>query len=118
MEAGKQSLASGFVQLAISVILLSSAWPLTRIAIDSGSAPVWFAEGRAVISGFLLGASLAWSVAIIVTRATTPRSTMFELLPWCFALSVLMLLPLNLLHAPDGGIGVHQSHGLPWPISV
>jgi hypothetical protein len=38
LEAGKQSLATGFVQLAISVILLSSAWPLTRIAIDSGSA--------------------------------------------------------------------------------
>jgi drug/metabolite transporter (DMT)-like permease len=33
------------------VFLLSSAWPLTKVAIDSGSTPLWFAEGRAVISG-------------------------------------------------------------------
>jgi drug/metabolite transporter (DMT)-like permease len=32
---------------------------------------------------------------------------MFVLLPWCFALSVLMLAPLVLVHAPHGGIGTH-----------
>ncbi|HEY7579207.1 MAG TPA: DMT family transporter [Acetobacteraceae bacterium] len=133
LDAGKQSLAAGSLQLAISVVLLSSAWPLTRIAIDNGSTPIWFAEARALVSGatiaiilavlvnpwaidwssrnvlighaFLLGASLAWSVAIVVTRSTTPRSTMFELLPWCFAVGALTLAPLILLHAPHGGIG-------------
>ncbi len=214
-DDGKQSLAAGFIQLATSVILLSSAWPLTKIAIGIGSTPIWFAEGRALVSGatiatilalrrrlrvpvrkdlpalvavgvcqlglyfafaheavawvaagrtailantttiwiaplsliflrehislhrwlaagfglagvvvlmspwaidwssheilvgnaFLLAASLSWSVAIIVTRVATPRSTMFELLPWCFAISALMLAPLALWHAPGGGIG-------------
>ena len=215
LDDGKPSLAAGFIQLATSVILLSSAWPLTKIAIGLGSTPIWFAEGRALVSGatiatilalrrrlrvpvrkdlpalvavgvcqlglyfafaheavawvaagrtailantttiwivplsliflpehisarrwlaagfglagvaalmspwaidwssrevlighaFLLAASLSWSVAIIVTRTATPRSTMFELLPWCFAVSALMLAPLALWHAPNGGIG-------------
>ena len=206
---------TGLTQLALSVILLSSAWPLTKIAISLGSTPLWFAEGRAVLSGatiaviltlrgrlrvphrsdlpalvavgvgqlglyfafaheavawvaagrtailantttiwvvplsliflrepipprrwlaagcglagivvlmspwaidwssrnvlighaFLLAASLSWSVAIIVTRAARPRSTMFELLPWCFAVSAAMLAPLMYWHAPYGGIG-------------
>ena len=215
LDDGKQSLAAGYIQLATSVILLSSAWPLTKIAIGLGSTPIWFAEGRALLSGatiaaililrgrlrvpvrkdlpalvavgvcqlglyfafaheavawvaagrtailantttiwivplsliflreyisvrrwlaagfglagvlvlmspwaidwssrevlighaFLLAASLSWSVAIIVTRTATPRSTMFELLPWCFAVSALMLAPLALWHAPNGSIG-------------
>lgn len=212
---GNPSLAAGLIQLAASVVLLSSAWPLTKIAIAAGSTPIWFAEGRALVSGatiavilalrgrlhlpvrddlpalvavgacqlglyfafaheavawvaagrtailantttiwvvplsliflheripprrwlaagfglagvvvlmspwaidwssrpvlighvFLLGASLSWSVAIIVTRRAAPRSTMFELLPWCFAVSAVMLAPLVLWHAPHGGIG-------------
>ena len=206
---------AGYAQLALSVILLSSAWPLTKIALSAGSTPLWFAEGRAVFSGatialilalrgklrvphradipamvaigvgqlglyfafaheavawvaagrtailantttiwvvplsliflrehipvrrwlacgfglvgivvlmspwsidwtsrnvlvgnaFLLGASLSWSVAIIVTRATVPRMTMFQLLPWCFAISALVLAPLIVWHESDGGIG-------------
>ena len=211
----KQVAATGFIQLAVSVILLSSAWPLTKIAIGLGSIPLWFAEGRAVLSGatiamilvlrgrlrvpsradipalvavgvgqlglyfafaheavawvaagrtailantttiwvvplslivlhehiplrrwlaagfglagvvvlmspwaidwtahdvlighaFLLAASLSWSVSIIVIRAAPPRSTMFELLPWSFAVCAAMLAPLMWWHAPHGGIG-------------
>jgi O-acetylserine/cysteine efflux transporter len=206
---------AGLVQLAVSVILLSSAWPLTKIALSLGSTPLWFAEGRAALSGltiaavlalrgtlrlprradmpalmavgvfqlggyfalaheavawvpagrtailantttmwviplsliflheripprrwmaaglglagvvvlmspwaidwtsrnvlvghaFLLGAALAWSVAIIVTRAARPRSSMFELLPWCFAVGTVVLSPLLLWHAPHGTLG-------------
>jgi len=40
----------GMVQLLASVVLLSSAWPLTKIALAAGSTPLWFAEGRAVLS--------------------------------------------------------------------
>ena len=50
-DDGKKAAAAGFVQLAVSVILLSSAWPLTKIALSLGSTPLWFAEGRAVLSG-------------------------------------------------------------------
>jgi drug/metabolite transporter (DMT)-like permease len=41
----------GLVQLFASVVLLSSAWPLTKIALAAGTTPLWFAEGRAVLSG-------------------------------------------------------------------
>jgi drug/metabolite transporter (DMT)-like permease len=203
---------SGLVQLLASVVLLSSAWPLTKIALAAGATPLWFAEGRAILSGlvasllllvlgrfrlptrsdlpavlaigglqlalylalaheavawvpagrtailantttiwvvplsliflreriparrwaaallglagvavlvnplaidwthgrvlvghlFLLGAGLSWSVAIIVTRATRPASTMFALLPWCFLIGSVLLAPLVAMHAPHG----------------
>jgi drug/metabolite transporter (DMT)-like permease len=54
---------------------------------------------------FLLGAALAWSVAIIVTRASRPSQSMFGLLPWCFLVSALVLAPLIAWHAPQGGFG-------------
>ncbi len=206
---------TGLVQLLASVVLLSSAWPLTKIALAAGSTPLWFAEGRAVLSGvtacvllaamhrfrrptrpdfpailaigglqlgayfalaheavawvpagrtailantttiwvvplsliflreripagrwlaaglgltgvvvlmnplaidwssakvivghlFLLGAGLSWSIAIIVTRATRPRLSMFALLPWCFLTGSLALLPMVWWHAPHGTLG-------------
>jgi drug/metabolite transporter (DMT)-like permease len=211
--------AAGFGQLAASVILLSSAWPLTKIALSLGSTPLWFAEGRSLLSGatiaiilaargrlslpgrndltallaigigqlglyfafaheavawvaagrtailantttiwvvplsllflrehipprrwfavgfglagvfvlispwsidwssrtvlighgFLLAASLSWSAAIIVMRAAPPRSTMFALMPWCFAISAMLLAPLLLWHEPHGGIGTEPA---------
>ena len=39
--------ALGLVQLAGSVVLLSSAWPITKAAITAGASPLWFAVGRA-----------------------------------------------------------------------
>jgi len=200
------------LELAASVVLLSSAWPLTKAALDTGATPLWFAEARSVLSGmtialllaltgrlrlpvradlpalaaigslqlagyfalahaavawvaagrtailantttiwivplsllflreripprrwlaaglgvlgvvvlmnpwainwrsahilighaFLLGAALSWSVAIIVTRAHPPVSSTFTLMPWCFALGSLLLLPVVLLAAPHG----------------
>jgi O-acetylserine/cysteine efflux transporter len=206
---------AGLLQLLASVVLLSSAWPLTKIALAAGSTPLWFAEGRAVLSGltaavllvalgrfhlptradlpsvfaigglqlgfylalaheavawvpagrtailantttiwvvplsliflhepipagrwlaaglglagvtvlinplafdwtsgrilighiYLLGAGLAWSVAIIVTRAARPGASMFELLPWCFLVGSGVLAPVLWWHAPDGTMG-------------
>jgi drug/metabolite transporter (DMT)-like permease len=205
----------GLIQLLASVVLLSSAWPLTKIALAAGSTPLWFAEGRAVLSGltaclllavtrglrlptrpdlpamfaigglqlgayfalaheavawipagrtailantttiwvvplsliflrepiparrwlavalglagiavlinpmaidwsstptiighiFLLGAGLSWSIAIIVIRTAKPHLSMFALLPWCFLIGSLMLVPLLAWHAPHGTIG-------------
>jgi O-acetylserine/cysteine efflux transporter len=205
----------GLLQLFASVCLLSSAWPLTKLALAAGATPIWFAEDRAVLSGitaaaillvrgrlvlphradlpalfavgalqlagyfalahealawvpagrtailantttvwivplsllvlrehipprrwvaaglglagialltnpwsidwtdrnvlighaFLLGAALAWAIAMVVTRATRPRLTMFELLPWCFLLAAGLLAPVVWLHAPHGSIG-------------
>jgi hypothetical protein len=43
----------GLLQLLTSVVLLSSTWPLTKIALAAGSTPLWFAEGRAVLSGLV-----------------------------------------------------------------
>ena len=39
--------APGLVQLAGSVVLLGSAWPITKAAITAGASPLWFAAGRA-----------------------------------------------------------------------
>ena len=42
---------AGLAQLAGSVILLSSAWPITKVALEQGATPMWFAVGRAGFSG-------------------------------------------------------------------
>jgi O-acetylserine/cysteine efflux transporter len=199
---------SGLIALAASIVLFSSAWPVTKAALGQGATPLWFAQGRAVFSGltafvlvaalgrlrlpgvrdlpallavgifqlaaffalshaaiawvpagrtavlantttiwivplsllflpepvprrrwaaaalglagtavlvspwsidwssarvllgngFLLAAALCWSVAIIAVRRWPPRLTMLQLLPWCFGLASLLLLPLSLSH--------------------
>jgi O-acetylserine/cysteine efflux transporter len=213
-DAAKRPIG-GLLQLFASVLLLSSAWPLTKVALAAGATPLWFAEGRAVLSCatasvllvfmgrfrlptrpdmaaiaaigglqlglyfalaheavvwvpagrtailantttvwvvplsliflreripaarwvaallgltgvavlinpfaidwtsgrvlaghlFLLGAALGWSVAIIVTRGTQPRLTMFALLPWCFLIGSVVLAPVVWWHAPNGTLG-------------
>jgi drug/metabolite transporter (DMT)-like permease len=212
-DAGTLPVA-GLVQLAGSVVLLSSAWPVTKVAVGLGAAPLWFATGRAGFScatafavlaaigrlrvprradlpavfgvgllqlaaffafahaavayvpagrtailsnvttiwivplsvlvlheaiplrrwlaaglgvcgtvvligpwainwsapgvllghALLLGAALGFSLAMIIVRRWPPRSTMLELLPWCFAIATLVLGPLAALHG--GGVGV------------
>ena len=73
------------------VVVLMSPW-----AIDWRATPVLIGHG------FLLGAGLSWSVAMIVTRARPPVMSMFALLPWSFALSSLLLLPLVMVTEPHG----------------
>ena len=58
----------GLLQLLASVVLLSSAWPLTKIAIAAGSTPLWFAEGRAILSALTTGVLLA-----IMRRVRVPK---------------------------------------------
>ena len=52
----------------------------------------------------LVAAALFWSFAIITTRKWPPVSPIFELLPWCFGLATLMILPFALVLEPHGGI--------------
>ncbi len=205
----------GLALLLISVIFLSSGWPLTKLAIIHGTAPLWFAEARAVQSGvvaavflalagrtvvpvrqdlpalltvgllqlaaffalahiavawvpagrtavlantttifvvplsliflreritarrwiatliglggiavlvgpwaidwtsrhalignaFLLGCALCWAIALLTVRRAPPRHSMFQLLPWCFLLASITLLPLVLIEAPHPSFG-------------
>lgn len=69
-------------------------------------------QGPGVLPGYamLLGASLCWSLAILATRRFPPTRPVLDLLPWCFALGSLLLLPLALWHEPAGGIGAEA-----WP---
>lgn len=80
----------------VGVLALMAPW-----AVPAG------AESADLLAGYalLLGASLAWSLAILVTRRFPPQRPVLELLPWCFGLGALLLLPVALLREPDGGIG-------------
>jgi O-acetylserine/cysteine efflux transporter len=59
---------AGLLQLALSVILLGSAWPVTKIAISGGASPLWFAVGRAGISCVAALATLC-----VLRRLRRPR---------------------------------------------
>ncbi len=48
-------------------MLLSSAWPLTKLALAAGTTPLWFAEGRAVLSGLM-----AVCAAAVLRRLRVP----------------------------------------------
>lgn len=69
-------------------------------------APWSLQASLAMLPGYalLLGASLAWSLAILATRRFPPARPVLELLPWCFAIGALLIAPLALLRAPGGGI--------------
>ena len=205
----------GLLCLLSSVLLLSSAWPLTKLAVQLGTTPLWFAESRAVLSclvtagllasvgrlrqpsrtdlpavlmvgvfqvglffvfshvavawvpagrtavlantttyyvaplsmlvlgeripprrwlaaglgvagvavligpwaidwssrpvlvghAFLLLAGLAFAVSIVTLRAMPPRAPMFELLPWCFLIASVTILPLLVAETPGGTLG-------------
>lgn len=205
----------GLALLLVSVVFLSSGWPLTKLAIVHGAAPLWFAEARAVLSGvvaavslglagrmivptrrdfpalitvgllqlaaffalahiavawvtagrtavlantttifvvplslvllhehisarrwvatlvglggiavlvgpwavdwtsyhalignaFLLGAALCWAIALLTVRRSPPMHSMFQLLPWCFLIASVALLPLVLIEAPHPVLG-------------
>jgi O-acetylserine/cysteine efflux transporter len=47
------SFRAGLLCLFSSVLFLSSGWPLTKLAVQLGTTPLWFAESRAVLSGLL-----------------------------------------------------------------
>jgi drug/metabolite transporter (DMT)-like permease len=87
--SGRRWAAAGLGLAGVAVLM--SPW-----SID------WTAARVLIGHGFLLGAALAWAIAMIVVRARPPALSMFALLPWCFALSSVLLLPLMLVAEPDG----------------
>ncbi len=87
--SARRWLATGIGLLGI--IVLVGPW-----AVD------WHHPGVVLGNFFLLGAAASWSLAIIAVRRYPPRSSMFALLPWCFAIASLLLAPLALAH---GGLG-------------
>lgn len=78
------------VQLGISVVLLSSGWPLTKHALQLGATPLWFAEGRAALSALVAFAVMAaWGRLRWPGRADMPVILAVGLLQFAafFALS-------------------------------
>ncbi|MCU0887555.1 MAG: DMT family transporter [Rubritepida sp.] len=65
----------------------------------------WSAPGVLVGHLYLLGASLGWSIAMIVLRRFPPRAPMVELLPPAFVLGALLLVVAAAWTEPTGGVG-------------
>ena len=68
----------------------------------------WGLPGMVFGHGLLLGASLCWSLAIILTRMFPPRAPILELLPWVFLLGAALILPFAVWREPfsmGGGLG-------------
>jgi drug/metabolite transporter (DMT)-like permease len=65
----------------------------------------WSQPAVIMANGLLVTAALLWSLAIIYARRRPPTRAMAELLPFLFAVALLVLLPLAFLREPSGGIG-------------
>lgn len=64
---------AGIIYLATAVLLLSTAWPVTKGAITQGADALWFAVGRAALSGAIAFAALAAMRRLrLPRRADTP----------------------------------------------
>lgn len=74
----------GLVQLAASVVLLASAWPVTKSAIEDGAQPLWFAAGRA-------GASCVMAVVVLLLTGRRLRLPVRRDLPAVLSVGLLQL---------------------------
>lgn len=83
----------------LGVVALMAPWSLLGGG-GSGGAGLGMLPGYAL----LLAASLAWSLAILVTRRWPPHRRVLELLPWCFGLGAALIAPFALWREPMGGI--------------
>lgn len=116
VPAGRTAILSNTTTIFVvplSLLVLREAIPARRwLAALIGLAGIivlvgpWAVDWHhgAVLAGnlFLLGAAGSWSLAIIAVRRFPPHSSMFALLPWCFAIASVLLAPLALMH---GGAG-------------
>ena len=124
VEAGRTAIISAVVTywlIPLSVLVLGEKVPphrwvaaglgLAGVAVLSGPWAVdWMDLDARLGHAMLVGAALLWTLAIISTRKWPPPTPVFELLPWCFALATVVILPFALVLEPDGGI-----FGAAWP---
>jgi drug/metabolite transporter (DMT)-like permease len=124
VQAGRTAIISAVVTywlIPLSVLVLGEKVPLYRwaaaglglagVAVLAGPWAVdWEDQSQVLGHLMLVLAALFWTLAIITTRRFPPRSSIFELLPWCFALATLLILPFALVLEPNGGI-----QGPAWP---
>lgn len=90
---------------------IAAALGLAGAAVLIGPWAVDWTDHDVLVGHFLLViAGLLWSIAIIASRKWPPRTAMLDLLPWCFGIGALLLLPMALIMEPRGGVGLHS-----WP---
>jgi drug/metabolite transporter (DMT)-like permease len=73
----------------------------------------WTAPGMLRGHLWLLGASLAWSIAMIVLRKRPPRAPLMELLPFAFLVGAAILGGVAGIKEPGGGLGAGA-----WPYAL
>ena len=109
---------AGLAQLLVSVVLLSSAWPLTKIALAHGATPLWFAEARSVLSGLTI-------LALLVARGRLRPPARADL-PTLIAVGALQLAGyfafahVAVAWVPAGRTAILANTTTPWivPLSL
>ena len=111
IPAGRTALFSNATTLwvvPLSLVVLKEAIPPIRwfaVAVSLAGLAVmagpwgtdWSSPPALVGTAFLLGAALVWAIAIVVIRRSPPHSPVLDLMPWCFGLASLAMLPFALL---------------------
>lgn len=127
VQAGRTAIISAVVTywlIPLSVFVLGEKVPLHRwVAAGLGLAGVaalagpwavdWSDTQQFLGHVMLVAAALFWTLAIVATRRWPPPTPVFELLPWCFGLATLLILPFALVLEPQGGI-----FGPSWPFML
>ena len=127
VQAGRTAIISAVVTywlIPLSVLVLGEKIPphrwaaaglgLAGVAVLAGPWAVDWGDPAQLLGHLMLVlAALFWTLAIVTTRRFPPTSSIFELLPWCFALATMTILPFALVLEPDGGI-----HGPSWPFML
>lgn len=124
VQAGRTAIISAVVTywlIPLSVFVLGEKVPAHRwaaaglglagVAVLAGPWAVDWADPAQLVGHLMLMlAALFWTLAIVTTRRYPPESSVFELLPWCFGLATLAILPFAVVLEPAGGI-----FGPSWP---
>lgn len=124
VPAGRTAVLSNVVTywlIPLSVLVLgekvsAQRWIAAGLGLAGAAALIgpwavdWMDHDVLVGHFLLVIAGLLWTVAIIASRKWPPRTAMLDLLPWCFGIGALVLLPMALFLEPGGGVGMQS-----WP---